>query len=488
MKTRPIHKRLLLSAIAVSFFIASTACGKESSKLNIVTNEVELPRDEQFTPHSYSTMLSEVKPAVVSVYTANIVRVVRSNGMSPQDQMLRRFFGLPMPPNGYGGQPEVEERKLPQGIGSGVVLTSDGYIITNSHVVSNERGQDADEILVRLNDGRELSAELVGRDPKTDVALLKVGATDLPTIEVADSDSIEVGDIVFAIGNPMQIGLTVTQGIVSATDRSIGIYGAEGYENFIQTDASINPGNSGGALVDTLGRLVGINSAIVSRSGGSIGIGFAIPSNLAVNVSRQLSSSGEVSRGYLGVSISDVTPDLAEAFGINNEGGVLIDEVQEGFPAEEAGIQRGDIITKVNGREVDSANEFRVRIAQTPPGEEVELTLIRDGKEKTLNASVGSRDASVAASGELFEGIFTEVVSPELRESMNLPDTVSGLAVTEVDASSPYARFFRKGMAIMEVNDREFDSFPEALDLLRPGVNKLYIYDRGRVGYIAVRN
>lgn len=487
MKTRPIRKRLLLSAVALSSFIASTACASDSSQLNIVTNESELPRDEQFTPHSYSTMLSEVKPAVVSVYTANIVRVVRSNGMSPRDQMLRRFFGLPMPPNGRGGQPEVEERKLPQGIGSGVVLTSDGYIITNNHVVSNERGQDADEILVRLNDGRELSAELVGRDPKTDVALLKVDATDLPTIEVADSDSIEVGDIVFAIGNPMQIGLTVTQGIVSATGRAIGIYGAEGYENFIQTDASINPGNSGGALVDTLGRLVGINSAIVSRSGGSIGIGFAIPSNLAVNVSRQLSSNGEVSRGYLGVSISDVTPDLAEAFGISNEGGVLIDEVQEGFPAEEAGIERGDIITKVNGRDVDSANQFRVRIAQTPPGEKVELTLIREGKEKTLSASVGSRDASVAASGELFEGIFTEVVSPELRESMNLPDTVSGLVVTEVDASSPYARLFRPGMAVMEVNDREFESFPEALELLRPGVNKLYIFDRGRVGYLAVR-
>ncbi|MEM1223809.1 MAG: Do family serine endopeptidase [Verrucomicrobiota bacterium] len=457
------------------------------SELEIEYETSTLPRDQQFTPHSYSSMLSAVKPAVVSVYTANIVRVVRSNGLSPQDEMLRRFFGLPLPDNRRSGQPEVEERKRPQGIGSGVVLTEDGYIITNSHVVTDERGEEADEILVRLNDGRELSAEIVGRDPKTDVALLKVEATDLPSIQVADSDTLEVGDIVFAIGNPMQVGLTVTKGIISATGRAIGIYGAEGYENFIQTDASINPGNSGGALVDSMGRLIGINSAIVSRSGGNIGIGFAIPSNLAISISRQLSVKGEVSRGYLGVSISDLTPDMAEAFGIKNQSGVLIDDVEEGQSADNAGIQRGDIITHFDGKRLNSANQFRVRIAQTPPGNRIELILIRDGKKKNITANVGNRDQQIATTGELFEGVFAEEIDDDLRENLGIPESVGGLALTQIESSSPYTRSLRPGMVIMEINDKAFSSLSEASRLLRNGVNKLYIYERGRVGYIAVR-
>ena len=484
MSIKPLIQVSAFAAVGAYFLAASVACADQTSaELEISYDKAELPREETFTPHSYASMLSEVKPAVVSVYTANIVRDSQSN-----EEMLRRFFGYPPAPNrGRSAEPESEERRLPQGVGSGVVLTSDGYIITNSHVISDQRGSEADEILVRLNDGRELSAEIIGRDPKTDVALLKVDATDLPTVQVANSDEIEVGDIVFAIGNPMQVGITVTQGIVSATGRAIGIYGAEGYENFIQTDASINPGNSGGALVDSLGRLIGINSAIVSRTGGNIGIGFAIPSNLAVNISQQLNSNGEVSRGYIGVRMSGVTPDIAEAFGIENQTGVLIDEVQEGFAAEKAGIERGDIITHVNGVRVESPNQFRVRVAQTPPGTSLEFGLIRDGDAITLDITIGDRGGVLADSGRLFEGVSSAMLDDDSRDEFDIPDSIDGLLITEVASSSPYSRSLNKGMVIMEINDQDFDTPRDAMRLWREGVNKLYIFDRGRVGYIAVR-
>ena len=464
----------------------ATRAQDERRALDLPLDAKPIDRVTAPTPTSFAPSLKKATPAVVAVYTAEVVRVAESSG-SLEEELFRRFFGQPLPrqsdPEG-----ELEERKIPQGTGSGVIVSGDGYILTNNHVVMDQRGGNADEILVRLNDGRELTAKIVGRDPKTDVAVLKVDASDLPAINIADSDNLAVGDIVFAIGNPLGVGITVTQGIVSAKNRAIGIYGREGYESFIQTDAAINQGNSGGALVDTEGRLIGLNSAIVSGTGGNIGIGFAIPSNLAVSVTRQLTEFGEVRRGLLGVNITDVSPDLAQAFGLESANGVLIDEVEEGSAADEAGLKRGDVILSVDGKPVRSANQLRIRVAQTPPGTELKLGLMREKKRIELTAIVGDQATFLASTdNELLQGITVASLDDERRRQYRISDRVDGLVVTEVKATSPYARFLREGSVILEVNDRAVATAEQARDSLQRGVNKLYIYDRGRTGYIAIR-
>jgi serine protease Do/serine protease DegQ len=354
--------------------------------------------------------------------------------------------------------------------------------------VSDQRGGEADEVLVRLNDQRELPARIVGRDPKTDIAVLKIEAASLPHASLADSDKIEVGDVVFAIGNPMGVGLTVTQGIVSATGRAIGIYGEEGYEDFIQTDASINPGNSGGALVDTDGRVIGINSAILSGSGGNIGLGFAIPSQLAVSVTKQLTEFGEVRRGYIGIQISALTPDMAEAFGLQEVQGVVIDEVVEGLPAQKAGLKRGDVVVKLGERPIRNPNDLRTRIAQQPPGTKLVVSLMRDKKALELEVEVGDQDLTAGASGgELLDGIDVQPLTAELRKQLNLREAVEGLAVTAADPRSAYSRYLPAGTVLLEINDRPVTSVDSAREALRPGVNKLYVFAEGRTGYLALR-
>ncbi|MCB1123124.1 MAG: trypsin-like peptidase domain-containing protein, partial [Verrucomicrobiae bacterium] len=351
-----------------------------------------------------------------------------------------------------------------------------------------QRGENADEVTVQLNDGRELNAKIVGRDPLTDVAIIKVEAEDLPAINIADSDNILVGDVVFAIGNPLGVGLTVTQGIVSATHRQIGIYGDSGYESFIQTDASINPGNSGGALIDSKGRLIGVNSAILSQSGGNIGIGFAIPANLATNIVTQLVESGEVRRGFLGVSISDLTPDLAEAFKIQETKGVLINDVEEGSAADNGGMERGDVVVSVDGKPVDSSNEFRLMIGHTLPGTKVVLEVIRESKKKTLTIEVGQASGRFAMSAnELIEGVEVSQITEEQAKEYRIPLTVNGLLITAVSAESPYARNLVEGMVIMEINDQKLTTIREAREALEAGINKLYIFNRGRTGYLTIR-
>ena len=415
MKTTTIT---MAGLILLSLFFLDSVGGEASIDLKVDNTTID--RDQKFTHHSYASILETATPAVVAVHTARIVRVSRSPGMSPEEELLRRFFGVPAPDYDQDDQPE--ERKIPQGIGSGVLISDNGYIITNNHVVRNERGEDADEVLVRLNDGSELEADIVGRDPLTDIAILKIEAEGLPAIQIADSDNIEVGDVVFAIGNPMEVGLTVTQGIISATDRRIGIYGEDGYESFIQTDASINPGNSGGALIDSRGRLIGVNSAILSRSGGSIGIGFAIPSNLVTSIARQLVETGEVKRGFLGVSISDLTPDMAEAFDIDHSKGVLINDVEEDSAGSQGGLKRGDVIVGLNGKPVETSNEFRIRIGHTPPGTPIELKVLRDGTKKSLDLVVGSASGRFAASAnEILEGVEVSPIDDEQAKEYRLP-------------------------------------------------------------------
>ncbi len=446
-------------------------------------------RDDPKYLTSYAPVLKPAKEAVVAVHSARILKVIRSNGMDPREEFMRRFFGLPAPQR---SAPEVEERRLPEGIGSGVVISPDGYILTNNHVVSVESGDPADELLVELNDGRELKADLVGRDPQSDLAVLKVDAKDLPHLPIADSDQLEVGDIVFAIGNPMGVGLTITQGIVSATGRSnLSILGDAGYESFIQTDAPINPGNSGGALVDAYGRLVGINTAILSKSGGSIGIGFAIPSAFARKIALTLVKDGAVRRGVLGVNVGDLTADLVEAFSLPNLQGALVQSVIKDLPADLAGLRQGDVVTAIDGVPVRNAAALRMRVAEFQPGSTVEVDYLRDGKAARLSVALGDPGDPYglgAMVGEWLDGVDTAVLNDHWRRELGLDARLEGLLVVSVRDDSPYAGVFTPGSVILEINDQTPKSVDDAVDLIKMRkISRLYIYFKGRSGYLSIR-
>ena len=341
-------------------------------------------------------MLKEVMPGVVSIAVRGRVAVE----LNPlfQDPFFRRFFGMP------------REREV-RSAGSGVIVNAArGYLLTNEHVVKH-----AEHIRVTLRDGRQLDATVVGSDPETDVALLKVRPEELDALPLGDSDTLRVGDFVVAIGNPFGLGHTVTSGIVSALGRS-GL-GIEGYEEFIQTDASINPGNSGGALVNLNGELIGINTAIVAPAGGNVGIGFAIPINMARSIMQQLIDFGEIRRGLLGVNMQDLTPDLAEALGLEAREGAVVNRVLTGSAAHEVGIQRGDVITHIDDVPVTSAAALRSRVGVTPTGQTIELTVLRGRERLTVKATIGQRrvrqEASAAPHARLQGALLNDVVAED---------------------------------------------------------------------------
>lgn len=323
---------------------------------------------------SYADIVSRVSPAVITIHSQMRVRAPEQFPFF-NDPFFREFFG---------------ERGIPQqtppsrtGLGSGVIVSADGYILTNHHVVDG-----AEQIKIDLNDNRTFNARVVGSDPPSDLALLKVEATNLPVLALGNSDNVRVGDVVLAIGNPLGIGQTVTMGIISAKGRQTGLSSGS-FEDFLQTDAPINRGNSGGALVNTNSELIGINSQILSPTGGSIGIGFAIPSNMARTVMQNLASSGRVRRGQLGIVVTNVTSEIAEKLGLSNQNGVLVAQVQPGSAADRAGIRENDIITNFNGTAVNDANTFRNLVAGTAPGTEVTLTVLRGGREQQIRATLG---------------------------------------------------------------------------------------------------
>lgn len=408
---------------------------------------------------SYADVLEPVQKAVVSVYSTKIVR--EHVAVNP---FLRQFFG---------DIPDQEREHKEEGLGSGVIISPDGYILTNNHVV-----EGADELKVSLSDDRELMAKVIGSDPKTDIAVIKVDAEKLPTITLADSDNIRVGDIVFAVGNPLAVGQTVTMGIVSAKGRSVGLLeDVSGYESFIQTDAAINMGNSGGALVDAKGRLIGINSAIISPSRGNIGIGFAVPINLAANVMRSLVETGTVSRGYLGVSSESLTPDDAEALGLPRDTkGVNITDVTPGSAADKSGLKRGDIIVGINGKPIDAQRDLRIAIAQMPPGTKVKLDISRDGKKQTVEVTLGKLDEKP---NELLTGVDVAPLSTEARKRLNIPGRLNGLLITAVDEDSPYAERLLPDVLIVQIDRTEATDLETARRALRPGRHVLYVYYRG---------
>ncbi len=340
--------------------------------LRNAANEAVPPRASG--PVSYADAVERAAPAVVNVYTARIVRERRSPLLD--DPLLRFFLGDRL-------RSPIRKR-LQTSLGSGVIVSPQGYILTNLHVV-----EGADQIEVLLRDGRSFRARQVGTDPDTDLAVLHVEAEHLPTIVIGDSERLRVGDVVLAIGNPFGVGQTVTMGIVSAKGRSD--LGLNTYENFIQTDAAINPGNSGGALINALGELVGINSAIFTKSGGSEGIGFAIPVSMARTVMKQIIEQGRVIRGWLGIEAQDLTPTLAQSFGLESTRGMLVAGVLRNGPADMAGLAPGDIITEIDGKPVHDAREAMALIAQQTPGTRVEITVMRQGKPLRLTAVIGQR-------------------------------------------------------------------------------------------------
>lgn len=324
-------------------------------------------------PLSYAEAVHHAAPAVVNIHTTKLV----TRRIHPffDDPAIRRFFGDSILP---------PQKSLETSLGSGVIVSDQGYIITNHHVIDQ-----ADEILVALNDERTTQATVVGSDPETDLAILKISLSDIPTITIGHSDTLQVGDIVLAIGNPFGVGQAVSQGIISATGRSQ--LGITTFENFIQTDAAINPGNSGGALTNAYGELIGINTAIFSQSGGSQGIGFAIPIDLAKNVLKQIIEHGQATRGWLGVEIQTLTPALAESFGLEKVKGIVIAGIIRDGPASHAGLMAGDIITHIDGQQVEDAHSALNQIAQTSPETEIQLSGLRNGKQLSLTAKVGQR-------------------------------------------------------------------------------------------------
>lgn len=477
-------------ALATVLFLVSCARAQESEPVNFQMDETPVDRSNGVRLSSYADVLEPARAAVVSVTSESIVRSYYRDRRNPMEELLRRFYGIPTP-QAPDRQEEPEERRVPNGLGSGVIISTDGYILTNNHVVVAENGEPADEIMVQLSDRREFTAELVGRDSRTDIALLKIDAENLPALPIASSENLRVGDIVFAIGNPLGVGQTTTMGIVSAVGRTnLGLLGAGGYEDFIQTDAAINRGNSGGALVDAEGRLIGINSAILSPVGANIGIGFAIPSTIAQMIAEELVQFGEIQRGFLGVSIADLDDELAEAFQLKSSNGVLIQEVQEGSPAKEAGLQRGDVIVAVNAQPTDDVRTLRFRIASMRPGSDVSLTVVRENEEQSFEVTLGSLDGSEEVSGSgadtILEGV-SLAVNNEARQSEWRLDTDRGILVTDVEVRSPYASVLQQGMVIVEVNGRQVDSISELRNSLRSGVNRLWISYRGLNRYVALR-
>jgi serine protease Do len=402
--------------------------------------------------NGFASVLKPALPAVVNIHTSKIVKQ-RSGGDMPffNDPLFRQFFGG----NPFGqAQPQPQRE---ESLGSGVIVTSDGTILTNNHVIDG-----ASDIKVDLSDKREFEAKLVGTDPKTDIAVLKINATNLPTLAFGDSSKLQVGDVVLAIGDPFGIGETATMGIVSATGR--GLNGEiENYEDFIQTDAAINPGNSGGAMIDLHGDLVGINTAIVTggESGGNEGVGLAIPINMARSVMDQIVSHGKVVRGYLGVYIQNVTPEIAKAFGLSELHGALIGDVSSDSPGAKAGLKKGDVVLKLNGVTVDDANDLRLHISQMDPGTTVHLEIWRDGKSQDVSVTLGELPEKEAESkpgensGGALEGVEVQELTPDIEQQLNLPTGTRGVVVTSVDPSSDAAAAgLGQGDVIEEVNHK----------------------------------
>ncbi|MBN1956754.1 MAG: DegQ family serine endoprotease [Desulfuromonadales bacterium] len=444
----------LSTLLLAMFLVQGTAYAQQEQGL----------RNLKETGQAFRSVAQKVSPAVVFIKVEKEIK----NGNPEEfsfpfdDDFFRRFFGTP--PQGRQPRNNNPQKRHEVGQGSGFLISADGYILTNNHVVG-----DADKVQVQMLDGREYDAEIIGTDPASDLAVIKIDETKLPYLSLGDSDKLQVGDWVLAFGNPFGLSHTLTAGIVSAKGRS-GI-GLNDYEDFIQTDAAINPGNSGGPLVNLDGEVVGINSAIFSRSGGYMGIGFAIPVNMAKQVKTQLIEHGEVKRGRLGVHIQNLTADLAESFGLDQPQGVLVTQVEDDSPAQEAGLKQGDVILMINHEKTADVGALRNRVALIKPGTKVELTVLRDGKTKILHAIIGQlENAKVRSEGGSLNvpmfGLSLQNLSPELAERFGYQGE-QGVLVAEVESGSAAAQAgFKRGSLILEIDRQQVQSVEQAKKLL----------------------
>jgi serine protease Do len=457
---------VVAGSYAVVLTVHATDQQSKAKSIGLVIDDRPLAHEVKLST-SFAPIVKQVAPSVVKV-EINIQSKETGNNMPglPDDPMFRQFFG---------------QRKMytppEHGVGSGVIVTKDGYILTNNHVVDN-----ADEVTVTLNDGHKYTAKVVGKDPKSDLAVIKIDAHDLPAIAFASSGKSEIGDVVLAIGNPFAIGQTVTMGIISATGRAtMGL----DYQDFIQTDAAINPGNSGGALVDAEGRLIGINTAIYSRGGGNEGIGFAIPTDLARGIMVSLIEHGKVTRGYLGVRIQDVTPLLAKKFDLKTEQGALVGDVVPNGPADKAGLKDGDVIVSLNGAPVTDSRHLKLEVAGIMPGEKAPVEIIRDGSRKTLEVKMkelpedeqlakNSTGGDKGKDNGTLQGVGVGDVDRQVRQQFNIPDDVKGAVVTEVAPDSAAAQAgLKPGNVIMEINHHSVANADDAVKLTGPKSDKV---------------
>jgi serine protease Do len=443
---------VLLSFLVLGFvvigFVPSIAAGKVELKIDSNPAPVDLASFK----NGYAKVIDPALPAVVNISSTKVIKSSPNNG--PQfffnDPFFRQFFG-----NDFGPQQSRPQTEREHSLGSGVIVNPDGYILTNNHVVDG-----ASDIEVFTKDKKKFRAKVIGTDAHTDVAVLKIEATDLPTLTIGNSANLKVGDIVFAVGDPFGVGETATMGIVSATGRAFG--GAiEHYEDFIQTDAAINPGNSGGALLDLHGDLIGINTAIITGDGGSgnAGVGFAIPINMVRNVMEQIVDHGKVIRGHLGVSVQGVDADMAKAFGLKQGGGALVADVTPGSPAAKAGIERGDIILELNGQPVNQPDDLSLNISELSPGSTVHLKISRNGATRTVDVTLDelTESAEKSAPGQpgtpALQGVQVQNMTPAVARDLGISPTTSGVVVTSVDPSSAAASAgLQEGDVIQEVN------------------------------------
>jgi len=436
---------------------------------------------------TFAPVVQKVMPSVVSIYSSRQTTSDTRNQEWLNDPLFRRFLG----DQWLGGQTLLPRERQTRSMGSGVIISPDGYIATNHHVV-----EASTDIKVLLSDRREFAARLIGTDSKTDLAVLKIEQTGLPALTFADSSKVQVGDIVLAIGNPFDVGQAVSMGIVSATGRGLG---GENYEDFIQTDAAINPGNSGGALVSAEGRLIGINTAILSRTGGNQGVGFAIPSSMARNVTDQIIRSGKVSRAFLGVMIQPITADLAQAFKLSKSEGALIADVNPGSPAERAGLKPGDVVTKIDDHAVADSRTLRLMIGEMSPGKVVQMAVVRDGMERQYSVTLGEQPSDkVAASNVLggasslraLDGVSLEALTPDSARQYGLTRNMKGVAVRRVDPDSAAAKAgLEAGDVILEVNRHPVTSTEDVNRYIgesQTGTALLFVNHEGQTRYLAI--
>jgi serine protease Do len=457
--------------------VSNTAIMSEAPSTSATQSDMNAA---QQLSNAFASVSAQVTPSVVTIFTETNIKAPRQMfDQSPFEQFFgddffKRFFEMPAPRGDY----------KQQGLGSGVIVNENGTILTNNHVVDN-----ADKIKVRLMDGREFTAKVKGTDSQTDLAVINIDANKLTPIKLGNSDNIRVGDWVLAIGSPLnpQLAHTVTAGIVSAKGRS-GV-GLSQYEDYIQTDAAINPGNSGGALVNLNDELIGINTAIATQTGGFMGIGFAIPVNLAKKVMGDIIETGKVTRGWLGVYIQNITPDLAKAMKLDVAKGVLVSKVEENSPAAKAGIKEEDVILKFNGKDINNSVELSTLVASTSPNSEVDLKILRNGRTMDITVKLGELTAKVQRRSESgrtsYEniGIAVSNITPALIQKYGLPEKITGVVVTQVDPNGAAAEFgIQEGDVIMKVNReniRSVSDFQKQISDTKPGENILIYLRRG---------